>query len=76
MSAYIMCDMMLRHTVLSIADDVPIEKSPDKHICFLMGRHWEGIDNYWADLVNELGEIPYGGNEYFHGVLEPSLGEV
>ena len=40
------------------------------------GAFWEGLEDFWADLVGELGEIPFGANEYFHNILKPSLGEV
>ena len=40
------------------------------------GAVWESIADFWSDLACELGEIPFGANEYFHGVLKPNLGAV
>ena len=39
------------------------------------GAFWEGLEEFWSDLVNELGEIPFGGNEHYHSVMKPSLGD-
>ena len=39
-----------------------------------VGPFWEGLEEFWSDLVNELPDIPYGGNAYYHSILKPSLG--
>ena len=36
---------------------------------------WEGLEEYWSDLVNELPDILDGGNHYFMKTLKPSLGQ-
>ena len=58
------------------ADDIPLYKPEDKPIMLPFGAVWESIEDFWSDLVSELGEIPFGANEYFHNVLEPKLGAV
>ena len=39
------------------------------------GFAWKSIEEFWSDLVNELPEIPYGGNRYFFNKLQPMLCE-
>ena len=38
------------------------------------GAAWDSIEEFWSDLVNELPEIPIGGNNYFFNRLKPALG--
>ena len=60
---------------LRATDDVPLQRLEDPPIMLPYGAFWEGLEEFWSDLVNELGEIPFGGNEHYHSVMKPSLGD-
>ncbi len=56
------------------AGDISVERLADPPIIIPTGAYWEGLEEYWSDLVNELPDIPNGGNDYFLNKLKPSLG--
>ena len=57
------------------ADDIPLQRLVTPPVIIPFGPFWDEVENFWSDLVNELPNIPDGGNEYFAAHLKPSLGE-
>lgn len=57
------------------ADDIPLQRLVTPPIIIPYGPFWDEIEGWWGDLVNEVGEIPFGGNEYFVDHIKPSLSE-
>ena len=57
-----------------VAGDIDVERLENPPIIIPTGAFWEGLEEYWSDLVNELPNIPDGGNCYFKTKLKPSLG--
>lgn len=56
------------------ADDIPLKRLP--LVIIPVGPFWEEVADFWSDLVNELPDIPDGGNRYFGDHLKPSLGNM
>ena len=59
-----------------IADDTPTQTLEDPPIFLPVGPLWKGLEEFWSDLVIELPEIPYGGNEHYHNVMKPALSKL
>lgn len=57
------------------ADDIPLQRLVTPPIIIPYGPFWDEIEGWWGDLVNEVGEIPFGANEYFVEHIKPSLSE-
>ena len=57
------------------AGDITVERLANPPVIIPTGAFWEGLEEYWSDLVNELPDIPNGGNHYFMNTLKPSLGQ-
>ena len=55
------------------AEDIPLERHPA--VIIPIGAFWDGLADFWSDLVHELPNIPVGANEYFATHLKPALGE-
>lgn len=66
---------MHNNACIMIAGDVNVERVANPPIIIPTGAFWEGLEEYWSDLVNELPDIPNGGNHYFMKTLKPSLGQ-
>ena len=56
------------------ADDIPLKRKPT--VVIPDGPFWDELENFWSDLVNELPDIPDGGNRYFGSHLKPSFGNI
>ena len=56
------------------ADDIPLKRLPT--VIIPEGPFWDELEGFWSDLVNELPDIPDGGNRYFGNHLKPSLGKL
>ena len=65
---------VLTEFVCVCADDIPLERHPS--VMIPVGPFWDELENFWSDLVNELPNIPFGGNSYFDDHLKPSLGNT
>ncbi len=63
------------HACWLIAGDINVERLANPPVIIPTGAFWEGLEDYWSDLVNELPDIPDGGNHYFMKTLKPSLGQ-
>lgn len=66
--------VLMEEFVCVCADDIPLERLP--HVMIPVGQFWDELENFWSDLVNELPDIPLGGNSYFGDHLKPSLGNT
>ena len=55
--------------------DIEVEICTNPPVKLATGFAWKGIEDYWSDLVNELPEIPIGGNNYFFNKIQPKLSE-
>ena len=63
-------------SVCLCADDIPLQRLAIPPVIIPIGPFWDELENFWSDLVNELPNIPDGGNEYFGAHLKPSLGNT
>ena len=74
MAKWLWCDWCdEQHRVA--AGDISIQRLADPPVIIPTGAFWGGLEDYWSDLVNELPDIPNGGNNYFLTQLKPSLGQ-
>ncbi|DBB14392.1 TPA: hypothetical protein ACH3X3_004692 [Trebouxia sp. C0006] len=62
------------HILVACKGDINVERLANPPVIIPTGAFWEGLEDYWSDLVNELPDIPDGGNHYFMKTLKPSLG--
>lgn len=67
--------LMHGNACILIAGDISVERLANPPVIIPAGAFWEGLEEYWSDLVNELPDIPNGGNHYFTKTLKPSLGQ-
>jgi len=67
--------LMHGNASILIAGDITVERLANPPVIIPTGAFWEGLEEYWSDLVNELPDIPNGGNHYFMKTLKPSLGQ-
>ena len=59
----------------AVAGDISVERLAEPPVIIPTGAFWAGLEDFWSDLVNELPDIPNGGNQYFLTQLKPSLGQ-
>ena len=57
------------------ADDVNVERLVIPPVMIPSGVFWDELEAFWSDLVNELPNIPDGGNDFFALHLKPTLGD-
>lgn len=57
------------------ADDISVERLVIPPVVIPIGIFWEELEAFWSDLVNELPNIPDGGNDFFASHLKPTLGD-
>ncbi|KAL0036130.1 hypothetical protein WJX79_004586 [Trebouxia sp. C0005] len=62
------------HILVACKGDISVERLANPPVIIPTGAFWEGLEEYWSDLVNELPDIPSGGNHYFMKTLKPRLG--
>jgi len=67
--------LMYSNASIVLAGDITVERLANPPVIIPTGAFWEGLEEYWSDLVNELPDIPNGGNHYFTKTLKPSLGQ-
>ena len=58
------------------ADDIPLERLVCPPSIIPVGAFWDELEAFFSDLVNELPDIPDGGNRYFAAHLKPDLGNT
>ena len=74
-SCQVFTSMQSHHAfALAPADDIQVERLVTPPVIIPTGQYWDELEAFWSDLVNELPNIPDGGNNYFSQHLKPSLG--